>query len=126
MTDREFQQVLKRRLGLIQATLGTKAKEYARGNDRLWNFKRGAAIMRCTPEKALIGFWMKHVISLLDMVDDLQGHIMGTRAQWDEKIGDAIVYLVLLEACISGRFGAVQPDDMAIHLAIAKKHMRLK
>lgn len=54
---------------------------------------------------------MKHIISILDMVDDLD-HIkpsvkdsifLAKLPQWDEKIGDAINYLILLRALVEER-----------------------
>ena len=97
MNNEQFDAILQARLQKIQSILGKKAAEYARG-DRLSNFKRAAATLQCTPEQACIGFWMKHVISLLDMIDDKRTH---PAELWQEKIGDAINYLVLLEAIVS-------------------------
>jgi len=102
MTDAQFEAVLKARLSKIEHVLGVKAMEYARG-DRLHNFQRASATLRCTPERALIGFWMKHVVSLLDMVDDVEKGVHHPSSVWDEKIGDAINYLVLLEAIVVHR-----------------------
>lgn len=72
----------------------------ARG-DRLHNFKRAAKALQSTPERACISFWMKHVVSILDMVDDLDKGKKNSPAMWNEKIGDAINYLVLLEGLVS-------------------------
>lgn len=103
MTDDQFNEILNSRLIKIQNVLGKKAAEYARG-DRLSNFKRAAAAMQCSPEQACISFWMKHVVSILDMVNDIgEGKPVAPYSLWDEKIGDAINYLVLLEALISER-----------------------
>jgi hypothetical protein len=99
VTNEQFDAILRERLRTIEAVLGQKAKEYARG-DRLHNFHRAAETLRCTPARALVGFWMKHVVSLLDMVDDLDKGIEWPIAAWDEKLGDTINYLVLLEAIV--------------------------
>lgn len=98
---------------LVKKTLVKKGKEYQRGNDRLSNFKRAAAILKCTPEKALIGMWIKHAVSILDLVNDLEGVTESrvnilylkslSKKMWDEKIGDAINYLILLRALIEER-----------------------
>jgi hypothetical protein len=99
MTDMEFQEVLKSRLEATERVLGIKALEYAKG-DRLHNFLRAGALLRCTPEKALLGFLTKHLVSVVDMVEDLDKGVSNPIPVWEEKIGDAINYLVLLEACI--------------------------
>jgi hypothetical protein len=81
--------------------LGQKAEEYARDGDRLSNFKRAAALLKCHPARACVGAWSKHLTSILDMVDDLdQGKKGWSIAVWEEKLGDAINYLILLEAII--------------------------
>lgn len=106
MNYEEFDVIVEERLEKIREILGKKAEEYARG-DRLSNFKRAAAAERCTPERALIGMWMKHVISILDMVDDLEMEIVAPAEMWDEKIGDAINYLVLLEGLVRERLTTI-------------------
>lgn len=103
MTDKQFQDVLHDRLDAIQEVLANKAKEYSRG-DRLHNFKRAGEAMRQTPERALMGMLMKHLVSLFDMVDDIDAKTQPwTTAAWEEKIGDSINYLILLEALVKER-----------------------
>lgn len=105
MTNEQFKKVLASRLEKSESVLGKKAVEYARG-DRLSNFKRAAAALKCPPETVCINFWMKHVVSILDMVDDIErsdGALIWNTALWDEKIGDAINYLILLEALVMER-----------------------
>lgn len=107
MTDAEFQRVVLDAIKSIDAVLAHKAKEYARG-DRLSNFKKAAAAMSCTPEKACLGFWMKHVISICDMVNDIDrtnGVVVWNTALWDEKIGDSINYMILLKGLVRERLG---------------------
>lgn len=103
MTNEQFHALLHSRLEKSESTLGTKAVEYARG-DRLSNFKRAAAALRCSPEQACINFWMKHVVSILDMVNDIEeGKPSASLEMWDEKIGDSINYMILLEALVKDR-----------------------
>jgi|SRR5665213_750950 len=102
MTDSEFSTLLDLRTWKMKEILGSKAKEYARG-DRLHNFKRAAHALRCTPERACVSFWIKHVVSILDMVDDLDSGNINTVALWNEKLSDGINYLVLLEGLIMER-----------------------
>lgn len=100
MNHEEFDKVLLKRIDRIKEVLSSKAKEYSTGSDRLHNFKRAAAMLRVTPEKALIGMFTKHMISILDMVDDLDRDKHATLEAWNEKLGDAVNYLILLEALV--------------------------
>ena len=102
MTEIQFLHVLLERQVRISAVLARKAAEYTRG-DRLSNFKRAAAMLNCTPEQACLGFWAKHVVSIMDFVKDIEHGELASEAMWDEKIGDAISYLILLEALIKDR-----------------------
>jgi|WetSurMetagenome_2_1015567.scaffolds.fasta_scaffold339680_2 hypothetical protein len=98
MVSKEFDVILEQRIMNIRKVLGTKAKEYAtEGGDRLYNFKRAAEILRVTPQKALAGMLMKHLVSVLDLIE---GTLQPTTERIDEKVGDAINYLVLLEALL--------------------------
>jgi hypothetical protein len=99
MTDAEFDAVLQNRLKKIGEILGLKAQEYARG-DRLSNFKKAAVAMSGTPAQTCVAFWMKHVISICDLANDGAMGRMASVAMWEEKIGDSINYLVLLEAIV--------------------------
>ena len=94
MTIEQFEKILEFRLASIRLILGNKAKEYAIG-DRLYNFKRAAEIQRTTPQNALAGMLMKHLVSVIDLVE---GSISPTEYMVNEKIGDTINYLILLEA----------------------------
>lgn len=99
MNNANFNEIVSSRIEKIQDLLASKGKEYAgdRG-DRLHNFKRAAETMRCSPVRALVGMWMKHIISILDMVDELEVGGQVHIGRIDEKIGDAINYLILMEA----------------------------
>jgi hypothetical protein len=96
MNAEQFDTILESRLLSIKQVLGNKAKEYAIG-DRLYNFKRAAEISRTTPQKALSGMFMKHLVSVLDLIE---GSVPSTADRINEKIGDAINYLILLEAIL--------------------------
>ena len=100
MKDVRFQEILERRIELIRNVLGKKAAEYARGDDRLHNFKRVARVKGCTTEDACIDGFCKHLVSILDTVDDVAKGVYAKTELWEEKIGDAINYLILLEAIV--------------------------
>ncbi len=102
MNNEVFGKVLSGRLQRIRETLAGKADEYARG-DRLSNFKKIARFRDVTPEDALMGLVMKHIAALDDFVADLGRDIHQPLSRWDEKIGDIMCYMVLLEALIEER-----------------------
>ena len=101
MRTKEFNDVLKYRIDKIKEVLAHKAKEYAK-EDRLHNFKQAGKIANMTPELALKGFLMKHLVSIFDMIDEVET-VEISRAMWEEKIGDSINYLILLEALVVER-----------------------
>ena len=101
MNTIDFDEVVSNRLESIKNTLLIKAKEYAKGDeDRLHNFNRGAQITGQSREKVLQGFMLKHLVSVFDMIDDPS---KATEYMIEEKVGDAINYLILLEASFKDR-----------------------
>lgn len=117
MNQEEFEQVFNRQVKQSREVLVKKAGEYAHPDDRLRNFRIGSALTGETPEQVIWGFNTKHIVSISDMV---QGGENFTKAQWDEKIGDAINYLILLRAQIFETEMArtmVNPEDLDTILA---------
>jgi hypothetical protein len=110
MKDREFQEVLQQRLKKIEQTLGQKAKEYAAEGDKLHNFNVGARITGQIREKVLWGFALKHYISFLDILDNVEKGKLPTEEMVDQKIGDLINYLVLVEASLKDRIDGELPQ----------------
>ena len=110
MKDREFQEVLQQRLKKIEQTLGQKAKEYAAEGDKLHNFNVGARMTGQIREKVLWGFALKHYISFMDILDDMELGKLPSEAMVDEKIGDLINYLVLVEASIKDKLNGELPQ----------------
>lgn len=104
MTINDFEQLAKARFDYcLNLMVGQKHTEYSRNNDKLYNFKRAGEILRCSPEKALLGMWIKQVVSLIDIVEDLDNGILPTEALLNEKITDVIDYPVLLEGLLKER-----------------------
>ena len=111
MNTKDFDSVVERRIEQIRIVLGAKAKEYSSDTDRLHNFKEGARMFNCTPERHLMFLNSKHLISINDMVTALDGPAKSYSileaelaiAKWEEKIGDAIDYLILLEGLVKER-----------------------
>lgn len=122
MNNAEFKLLLEKRLAIIKSTLSAKGDEYAdESGDRLSNFKSTGRMKNESPEKALQGMWAKQLTSIFDIIDlidkedaklrhffvirpfrKLRERI--TKKLLDEKIGDAINYLILLEALIKERY----------------------
>lgn len=119
MTQQEFEQVLEERLAAIRKTLASKGKEYAIEDNPLHNFEKGAAISGQSRERVLWGFALKHEISILDMIDRVDDGFIPTKERTEEKIGDLINYLILLEASLKDR---VEESFAARLQYIAKKN----
>jgi len=104
MNDQIADAILDVRLKKIRETLGVKAKEYMRNGDRLYNFNRGALITQQSREAYLLkGLAMKQIVSCIDIVDDLENNKLASDAMIEEKIGDVINYMILLEMCLKQR-----------------------
>jgi hypothetical protein len=106
MDSKWFEEVAESRMAAcLDLMLGRKAQEYSRDGDRLSNFKRQAKMKGETPEKALLGNWMKHLSSILDAIEDIENGRPIVLDQLREKITDSINYHLLLEALIEERLG---------------------
>ncbi len=100
MKNEEFLKIMHNRMEKIERIQKAKGEEYSRNGDRLSNFKRAAAMLQCTPARALLGALSKHLTSLLDMIDDVERGELNALPVWEEKITDSMVYHILLEAVI--------------------------
>lgn len=101
MNTIEFDKIVNYRIAKIQEILQEKAKEYAsEDDDRLHNFNIAGRINNTTREKALWGMATKHFVSVMDMIDKEE---IPSKYMIEEKIGDAINYLILLEICFKER-----------------------
>ena len=99
-----FDELIEERCKAIVATLAVKAFEYATEKSRFHNFEVAGRKLDKTPEKALMGMKVKHDVSVDDLVEwadkcpeKLNDHII------NEKIGDNINYLILLEGLLKER-----------------------
>jgi len=102
MNNKEFEKILNKRIESIKATLSKKGDEYS-GNskDRFYNFKRAAQITGESPEQALWGMALKHLVSVIDIIEKINGKKeYPSDNLLNEKFGDLINYIVLLEAMI--------------------------
>ena len=97
MTAPDFNKVVEDQLDRIRNVLVKKAAEYNLDDDRLSVFKHAAALSEETPEQALYGFMLKHLISVTDLINS-----KGTYSEelWNEKITDICNYLILLQGLL--------------------------
>jgi hypothetical protein len=104
MTREDFDVIVRNRTNKILKILESKGAEYSgSGEDRLHNFKVAARIDDESPEKALWGMIKKHLVSVIDIINDLDMGILAPKERIDEKIGDTINYLILLEGLLCER-----------------------
>lgn len=109
MLASQFRVIVDARIDAIKRTLASKGEEYASDKDRLHNFKRSVELVNelglpeSTAARECFGFLRKHLISIADICNRETFVHMGDeefRAMLDEKIGDAINYLILMYACL--------------------------
>ena len=96
MNTSKFNGLVEEQFEKCRLLLGMKNDEYTPENDdRLVYFKKAAVLEHNTPKAALLGMLMKHIISISDMCID--GTTTFSQARWEEKITDAMNYLLLLK-----------------------------
>jgi hypothetical protein len=97
MTTPDFNKVVEDQLDRIRNVLVKKAAEYNLDDDRLSVFKHAAALSEETPEQALYGFMLKHIISMTDMINSKQTY---SEELWNEKLTDINNYTILLQGLL--------------------------
>lgn len=95
MTNERFQELVKELRDKSMDTMLKKNAGYA-DEDRLHNFKVGAAITGGTPAQAALGYMAKHLASLQDKVRKDDFH---DREDLLEKCQDIINYVVFIWCC---------------------------
>ena len=82
-----------------------KGREYNSEVDRLAAFKQAGALERTTPQRALFGMVAKHLVSLQNMCDaEIKDY---SPERWQEKIGDTINYMLLLQGLVDEEYQEV-------------------
>lgn len=103
----DFDDVLSMRLQNTVKILGAKGKEYASATSRYHNFEVAGNANSESREKALWGMYMKHWVSVKDLVELAESHPEKLNEAMlpliDEKIGDSINYMILLEGMLKER-----------------------
>lgn len=98
MTQDQLETIVDHQIVKIVKTLKEKGKEYA-NEDVLHNFKEAVKEFGETEAITCWGYLKKHLVSIKDIAYGKDT----TTALIDEKIGDAIVYLILMKAILLER-----------------------
>lgn len=99
MDLKEFNKIIKSRICKTENLLIHKGKEYA-AEDRLSNFKDGAAFRHKPAEVVLWDYVTKHIVALNTFMETIEKGGEVPSKQWEEKFGDIIVYMMLLETIL--------------------------
>lgn len=102
MNQEEFEDAINDQLETCTELLFSKSDAYNEGDDKLRSFRVAAVLQGVTIEAALGGMLAKHIVSIYDMIDGaIENYWVGT---WEEKIADAINYLLILKAMVAERY----------------------
>lgn len=99
-----FDAIVEKRIEVIRKSLISKGKEYANKaitKDRMYNFKRGAEIAGTTPTRVLLGYWLKHITSTIDLFDQIDAGVIPSKELVEEKLMDMINYAILADVAIT-------------------------
>lgn len=107
MTRKQFvQDVVQRRVQLIQEVLQSKNEEYAGQEDVFKAFTEALPLsFHDTKQAVAWEFMVKHLQSIKMIIESRSKGILPDEKILEEKIGDAINYLILIEGMFK--------DDMA-------------
>lgn len=101
--NERFNDCIDNRLNECKELLTVKSVEYRRNNNPYHNFNVGAKFTGESSEKVLYGFLLKHLISLQDIVNDVNEGKLPSKEIIAAKVSDIINYMLILEALIEER-----------------------
>lgn len=99
MQSEQFNEIVESMIKRTHDLLVSKNSAYNEGGDKLASFKKAAALQGVTPLEALRGMWVKHVVSISDMLGDKNVEDFHIDV-WEEKLGDNINYSLLALALV--------------------------
>ena len=103
MKIKNFKNLLEKRFEKTRKTYSVKMNEYATDLDVFQSFKNGIGFsFHNTPEGVAWEYACKHFESIKTIISKLPDEVP-TDELLDEKIGDAINYLIILEGLIKER-----------------------
>lgn len=106
MNRERFNKIVDNRCDQIKSTLIKKGAEYSTNENVFHNFDDSVGISFCpTPEMVAWEYMTKHLQSIRDLVESTKHGYAGypTEAMINEKIGDAVNYLILIEGMFKQR-----------------------
>lgn len=102
MRQDEFEKLFQSTIEQIQHLLIVKGGEYAGSEDRLANFKRGAALAGVTPMQCLLVYLSKHYDAIATFIrDDAHGKDRLRSEPIEGRVDDLINYGILLKALLA-------------------------
>lgn len=99
----DFAYTVDEQFSLSKNVLLNKNKEYATTDDVFENFNIAGRIDDVTPEQALWGMYLKHLVSVRKIVKDLDNNILPSMELLNEKFTDSINYHLLLKGMLIER-----------------------
>jgi len=111
MSEDYFNERLEDALEQAKYTLGVKAKEYVRDNDRMHNFNCGAVRTGKSREQIIADFRLKHEVSLDDLRNDIDKGILPPKNLVEEKFGDIINYFLLEKISILHKIDSTEENQ---------------
>jgi len=99
MTLEQFNKFARAELDKVMQTLEVKSAEYAR-IDAFSNIRGVAAVMETSMPLAVKALVAKHLVSINQFLNDMEEGVFQCNGVWREKIGDTIVYLLILQAIV--------------------------
>lgn len=102
MNQKDFDVVVNATMCSINKLLTVKGGEYAGSDDRLANFKRGAALTGCTPLQVAFIYASKHFDGIASFVKD---PMRASSEPIEGRFDDLINYCILMKAIVQEATG---------------------
>ena len=113
MDQARFEQLVDQTIENIRHLLVVKGGEYAGSEDRLANFKRGAALVGVTPMQCLMVYMSKHYDAVSTFVrDEAAGKSRPRSEPIEGRIDDLINYCLLLKGLVREQSPAGAIEDL--------------
>lgn len=111
MKDNPMMSAIQNQMMTCEEILAKKFEDYGNHKDPYWHFNRAADLLEQTPEQVLMALFSKHLTCIVEMAEEPPYY---TRERWQEKLTDAINYLLILSSMVSARYNAPQDPGKII------------
>lgn len=112
MNQAEFDKIVAETKANIDNLLRVKGGEYAGSEDRLANFKRGAALTGCTPLQVLFIYLSKHYDAVASFVkSSAEGQVRESSEPIEGRLDDLINYCILAKGLVAENSRTALRDD---------------